>query len=211
MTGRARTYETCLHSGKTGIALRRSEFDRVATVLSALRTRAGVPSSDRRAEVEVAKPEGRKHVRRATAVTFGVIALLAALWAAASPAATGGRQVFRLTLTGPDPDGSGTAIVKVKPQKGEVCYRIRVEGIGEPHEPAPGLGSAHIHFLAGGGIAVDLEAEFTEVADDVFVAAGCVEADRELLRDIRRNPESYYLNIHTMEFPEGALQAPLAE
>jgi hypothetical protein len=31
-----------------------------------------------------------------------------------------------------------------------------------------------------------------------------------LLREIRRNPVAYYLNIHTMEFPGGALQAPLA-
>jgi hypothetical protein len=149
-------------------------------------------------------------VRRATAVTLGLMALLATLWVFASPAGAAGRQVFRLTLTGADPDGSGTALVKVKSQKGEVCYRIRVQRIGEPHEPAPGLGSAHIHLLSTGGIAVDLKAQFSEVDDDVFVAAGCVDADQSLLREIRRNPDAYYLNIHTMEFPGGALQAPLA-
>jgi CHRD domain-containing protein len=160
--------------------------------------------------LDTAKAGREEQVRRATAVTLGLIALLVALWAFAGPAAAAGKQVFRLTLTGADPDGSGTATVKVKPRKGEVCYRIRVQGIGEPHEPAPGLGSAHIHFLAGGGIAVDLEAEFTEVADDVFVAAGCVQDDRALLRGIRANPDAYYLNVHTMEFPGGAVQAPLA-
>jgi hypothetical protein len=136
-------------------------------------------------------------VRRATGAALGLIALVLVLGALTSPATAQARQVFRLTLTGPDTDGSGTAIVKVKPRKGEVCYRIPVQRIGEPHEPAPGLGSAHIHFLAGGGIAVDLETQFIKLAADTFVAAGCVEADRALLRDIRRNPDAYYLNVHT--------------
>ena len=46
-----------------------------------------------------------------------------------------------------DPDGRGKAEFTFDTEQGTVCYEIEVEGITEPVEPAPGLGSAHIHFL----------------------------------------------------------------
>jgi hypothetical protein len=72
-----------------------------------------------------------------------------------------------------------------------------------PHEPAPGLGSGHIHFLSTDGIAVDLETMFEAVSGGAFVAVGCVHDDRDLVRDNLANPEDYYVNIHTVSFPGG--------
>jgi hypothetical protein len=112
------------------------------------------------------------------------------------------------TVTG-DPDGRGKAEFTFDTEQGTVCYELEVEGISEPVEPAPGVGSAHIHFLAGGGIAVDLEADFQPDQSDEFKASGCVEVDSALLQAIIENPEQFYVNIHNVEFPGGALSGLL--
>jgi CHRD domain-containing protein len=109
-----------------------------------------------------------------------------------------------------DPDGSGTARLIVNPLAGIVCYTIRVTGIGEPTEPAPGVGSAHIHAVEGGGIAVNLETDFVLVGPDTYQAAGCVKADPSVLEAILEQPEQYYVNVHTVAFPLGAVQGSLA-
>ena len=138
---------------------------------------------------------------------------LAALGLWAGPAGAAGGRTFTLELTGGpagDPGGSGTATIVVNPGLRTVCYEIAVEGIDAPQEPGPGIGSAHIHFQATGGIAVHLEAEF-DPTDAGFAAARCVDdVDRALLADIVGHPEDFYLNIHNEPFPGGALQAPLA-
>jgi hypothetical protein len=112
------------------------------------------------------------------------------------------------TVTG-DPDGRGKAEFTFDTEQGTVCYELEVEGISEPVEPAPGVGSAHIHFLAGGGIAVDLEADFQPDKSDEFKASGCVEVDSALFQAIIENPEQFYVNIHNVEFPGGALSGLL--
>lgn len=40
---------------------------------------------------------------------------------------------------------------------------------------------------------------------------GCVEVDRKLLDAIRSEPEKYYLNVHTAEFPDGAVRGQLED
>jgi hypothetical protein len=148
---------------------------------------------------------------------FGVLVALvfASLVAIASPAAIAEDNsqavVFHVALSGPDPDGRGTAVLRFDPAVGTLCYEIVVDGIGEPTEPAPGLGNAHIHGpLPSTGIAVPLETEFAQAgASDVFVASGCVDVDAATLEAILASPESFYVNVHTVEFPGGAIQGSL--
>jgi CHRD domain len=112
-----------------------------------------------------------------------------------------------------DPEGSGTAELIVDLGRGTVCYDITVTGIGAPTEPAAGIGNAHIHSYAqNGAIAVDIETEFVAVAGaaDTYRAAECVTAPRRVLVDILLQPEQYYVNVHTVEFPGGAVQGDLA-
>ena len=108
-----------------------------------------------------------------------------------------------------DRDGRGKAELTFDTDRGTTCYEIEVEGIAQPVEPAPGLGSGHIHFLATGGIAVDLETDFQPDKSDDFKASGCVEVDSALLQAILENPDQFYVNIHNVEFPGGALSGLL--
>ena len=148
-------------------------------------------------------------IRRALASS--VLAAVVLLVGASVVAAVGGR-LFVVPLTGGatgDPDGTGTAVLRVNPGTGEVCYTIDVANIGVPTEPLnSGLGAAHIHDFATGGIFVDLETNWTATSAG-FTTTGCAEADRESLVALLRDPRAYYVNIHTSEFPAGAISGAL--
>jgi hypothetical protein len=104
-----------------------------------------------------------------------------------------------------DPDGSGKAEFTFDTEQGTVCYEIEVKGIAQPVEPGPGVGSAHLHVLATGDIAVNLQADFQPDNSDEFKASGCVQVNSALLQDILENPDQFYVNIHNADFPGGAL------
>jgi hypothetical protein len=128
-----------------------------------------------------------------------------------TPAFTPQTFIVELEPSG-DPEGNGTAELTVDLGSANVCYEITVTGIGEPTEPAAGIGNAHIHSYAqNGAIAVDIETEFVAVADavDTYEATGCVTATRRVLVEILLHPEQYYVNVHTVEFPGGAVQGDL--
>jgi hypothetical protein len=143
-------------------------------------------------------------------------------WAAEDDVPTnlpsGTSQTFTVELVPPpnnagDPDGSGTAELSVDLAAGTVCYDITVTGIGVPTEPAGGIGTAHIHsHPQGGAIAVDLETQFVAVdgVEDTYRAIDCAQASRRDLIDIVLHPERYYINVHTAQFPRGAIQGELA-
>ena len=114
----------------------------------------------------------------------------------------------RLAPSG-DPDGSGVAVLRVNLDKSQVCYQIVVRHIGEPVEPAPGIGSAHIHTTLTGGVFINLLTNFRTTGADVYIATGCVSATQEQLQAILNNPSQYYVNVHTVAFPGGAIQGSL--
>jgi hypothetical protein len=121
----------------------------------------------------------------------------------------GGRK-FTVVMTGAeeapgpgDPDGIGFATLRLNPGTGQVCFDIRVENIALP---ATG---AHIHEAPvgePGPIVIGLTAP-----DESGTSSGCVDADREEILEIIREPEEYYINVHSSEFPAGAVRAQLAK
>jgi len=130
------------------------------------------------------------------------LALLAALFLAVSAYAA--EKTFTVTLTGKaetpkgDPDGKGTAKIKIEAAKGELCYTLTWHRIGPPL-------AAHIHKGkkgASGPIVIPL---FAGTAKH----SGCVKASKSLLRKVVKSPASYYVNVHTKRFPGGALRAQL--
>ena len=99
-----------------------------------------------------------------------------------------------------DPDGSGTASLRLNPGQEEICFDVRVSNI---QLPATG---AHIHRApagVAGPVVVPLPSPTSETT------TGCVDVDRALVREIIRNPEQFYVNIHNAAFPGGAVRGQL--
>ena len=109
-----------------------------------------------------------------------------------------------------DPDGSGVAILRLDPDEDRVCYTIVVRDIGAPTEPAPGLGSAHVHGpLPSGAIAIDLDTEFRATGTSTYIASDCVSAAGATIDAVLADPELFYVNVHNVQFPAGAVQGSL--
>jgi hypothetical protein len=118
---------------------------------------------------------------------------------------SGAEEVDPITgaLGAGDPDGSGLATLTVNPGQGEICYELSVEDI-----MLPAVG-AHIHVGAAGEngrVVVPLNPP-----DASGVSSGCAEVSRELASAIIRDPEGYYVNVHTEDFPNGAIRGQLSE
>ena len=106
-----------------------------------------------------------------------------------------------------DPDGSGGAQVTINVKNEKVCFTIVVLDITLP------TAAAHIHAGAAGvagDIVVTLEAPEEIDGTGIGLATGCVrDQPRPLLRDIKNNPDQYYVNVHTSDFPGGAVRGQL--
>jgi len=102
---------------------------------------------------------------------------------------------------GGDPDGSGTAAVKMRGT--EVCYDIKWTGIDAT--------MSHIH-KAPAGTNGDVLVPFfaAESPLDASSKSGCVEAKASVVKAITANPSNYYVNVHSPEFPKGAIRGQLA-
>lgn len=101
-----------------------------------------------------------------------------------------------------DPDGAGVALVTVNLGQREICWELSVSGILLPAT------ASHIHQASEsirGPIVVGLSAP-----DATGTAAGCrTGLDPDLLREILVNPEGFYVNVHTREYPAGAVRGQL--
>ena len=96
------------------------------------------------------------------------------------------------------PNSVGTANFFVDMGSGRLCYRLGYDGISRPT-------MAHIHRGGPGQTGdpvVDLHPETN--GDE-----GCVGADPTVLRNIQEHPEAFYLNLHTPEYPDGAMRGQL--
>jgi len=136
---------------------------------------------------------------------LAVMALGALVLAAPVMGANGGRTLStdlngEEEFPGPgDPDGSGTATLRLNPGLEQICYSLTVSDI----EPAT---MAHIHVgpaESAGPVVVGLEPP-TDGS-----SSGCVDADRALIKEILKNPSNYYVNVHNKEYMAGALRGQL--
>jgi len=139
-----------------------------------------------------------------------MILIVLTVLALTSIAANGGRT-FTIALTGGDtevppgdPDGSGTARLRLNPGQEEVCFEISVSDIALP------VGAAHIHEAPVGEPGPVVVPLFTTPDADGFIS-GCVSADREEIKEIIQHPEEYYVNVHNAEFPGGAVRGQLSK
>jgi CHRD domain len=96
-----------------------------------------------------------------------------------------------------DPDGSGTAVVKVF--RAKVCYTLKVENIETAN-------AAHIHLglrNEAGPVVAPLE-----LPTDGSSRA-CTQIPRALSLELREHAVRYYVNVHNEEFPNGAVRGQL--
>ena len=119
------------------------------------------------------------------------------------PYSTGMTQ--EVTTTPPwqgDVDGTGQALITVNVGQGEICWETSASNITLPAT------ASHIHKAdpgIRGGIVVTLSPPGAG-----GTAAGCdSNVDQELAKDILNNPASYYVNVHTSDFPAGAVRGQL--
>jgi hypothetical protein len=149
----------------------------------------------------------RKRLFAAFPLAALAIAVLAL--AIASTASAGGRPLSA-DLSGSnevppvstgDPDGSGTANLTLNQGQGEICLEIEVEDISTPTLQHIHRGAAGIN----GPVVVDFTPLLSQGGD------GCVSADPGLVKEIRKNPEGFYFNVHTADFGGGAVRGQLSK
>ena len=114
---------------------------------------------------------------------------------------------FHATLTGAsevppaDPDGAGMARIAINDATNQVCTDLEVRNISA-------VTAAHIHEgRAGvnGPPVITLDAPDDDDSDD------CDTASDVLVDRLRRNPSAFYVNVHTVDYPNGAIRGQIVE
>lgn len=100
-----------------------------------------------------------------------------------------------------DVDGSGTATFRLIRGAGQLCFQLTAAAITLP------AAGAHIHTgtaTEAGDIVVPLVAPGAGGSSQ-----GCRNAARSLVAQILDNPAGFYANVHTTDFPGGAIRGQL--
>jgi hypothetical protein len=134
---------------------------------------------------------------------------VAALMLAGGCATTPGDQRATLAVTlngvqevpGPgDPDGTGTAEIRVDPSAPQVCWDLYARQI----DPAT---AAHIHRGAAGTAGPPVVTLTTPDAQGR--SEGCAAVDQDLARELVLRGYDFYVNVHTAAQPAGAIRGQL--
>lgn len=102
-----------------------------------------------------------------------------------------------------DPDGQGHATFRVNVGQNQVCYDIMVEKITLP------AAAAHIH--KGGADAAGPPVVMLKAPGADGKVKDCATAGADVVKDILQNPQDYYVNVHTSDFPAGAIRGQLSK
>ena len=100
-------------------------------------------------------------------------------------------------VDGGDPDGRGSATFII--EDGQLCFGLAVANISKPT-------GAHIHANArnhNGPVIVPLTAPDN---GDPGASSACVPIREDVAATIRARPNAFYVNVHTADFPGGAVR-----
>ena len=132
------------------------------------------------------------------AAVLGAVAL-AAVPAQAAPTALKAAMTAEEEVPAPGPAGAkGTGDFQADPDAGTLCYKIAMEGAGEPT-------MGHIHegpAGTAGPVKIDLKMKENGLE-------GCAPADGMILKAVIADPGNFYANIHTATYPAGAIRGQL--
>ena len=130
-------------------------------------------------------------------------AFKACVSAAVSAQKVYGGRPLAATLAGDlttDTDGAGTATFTLNQGHGQLCYDVSWTNLGT-------VSGLHIHAVADDGVVVALD------TDPILTdgkAKGCVNGIvKNVIQASRQHPGQYYVNVHTGDFPLGAIRGTL--
>jgi hypothetical protein len=154
---------------------------------------------------EVIMQEGTTFAALAAAGLAGALALggCATLEEAVAGAVS---QTYHANLTGAqevgggDPDGSGKARITIEDNFNQVCWRI-----SDVRNISP-ITAAHIHV---GVVGTNGPPVFTLTKSNEGTWVGCSGASEWTQDRIEGNPERFYVNLHTADYPDGAIRGQL--
>lgn len=117
-------------------------------------------------------------------------------------------DTYNATLTGAnevgpgDPDGFGRAEISITDGFGQVCWELKdIRGIGP-------ITAAHIHPGVAG---VNGPPVFPLRMSNEGKWQGCTDGSEWTQDRIEDNPSAFYVNVHTAEFPSGAIRGQLVD
>ncbi len=150
--------------------------------------------------------EGRETMRvRSTLLVLATMAgaILPGLPSSAHTVRSATRLQGEKEVPGPgDPNGSGRARLRVNDEKNKLCYRITFRKVSSPT-------AVHVHRGskdASGPVVVHI----TDGPDIKSPLTGCVnDVAEEALERIQRHPRRHYVNVHSEDFPDGAVRGQL--
>ncbi len=103
------------------------------------------------------------------------------------------------------PKGKGDIHVFLKPTQDKVCYDFEVKKLDE-------MTAGHIHkgdSETAGPVKVTLFEDETGL-EGTGAYEGCVKnVKAKLLKKIAKAPEKFYVNLHTFDYPDGAIRGQL--
>lgn len=141
-----------------------------------------------------------------------VAMLLASLVLMMSAATVSAQTTLSTTLSGDeevpgpgDKNGKGWVTLTIDPD-GTICYEGKVQAIGRE------ITGAHIHIGAE-GVADDVVVNLDPFSGDITgnKVTHCVTTDPATAAAIIGNPSGYYVNVHTTDFPGGAIRGQLGD
>lgn len=141
---------------------------------------------------------------------LGTLAGAAALGACATLEETAAEELaetYYATLTGAaevgggDTDGYGKAEISVSDEAGQVCWDLNdIRNIGP-------ITAAHVHMGAAGTNGPPV---FTLRPAEEGGYKGCASATEWTQNRIEGNPQMFYVNVHTAQYPNGAIRGQLS-
>lgn len=128
------------------------------------------------------------------------LALAPAAAAAADPVVLTANLSGANEVGGGAPEGNGAFRVEINTETGDFCYTLYGENIAAPT-------MAHVHTGAAGTnggpvITIDVTGKGSDM---------CIAVEPDKLKPIVADPAGFYINIHTADFPAGAVRGQLAK